>query len=121
LGGFALVILGGSILFFLNGDIDSFGVIFMMIFFASYIVPFLLNITRVRIFDFIKGVCCAIFFGPTYIVTITMFGICNIHDVSWGNRPTKANPKFEAIEKDKSLMYRDYRANFLILWVIVNI
>lgn len=52
---------------------------------------------------------------------MTIFSICNIHDVSWGNRPTTTNEKFKRIENKKGIMYRNYRANFLILWALVNI
>lgn len=68
-----------------------------------------------------KGVLYAIYLGPTYVNIMTIYSIVNIHDVSWGNRPTQQNEKFKRIENQKGILYKDYRSNFLIIWVITNI
>ena len=72
-------------------------------------------------FDFIKGVLYATYMSPTYVNIMTIYSIVNIHDVSWGNRPSSQNNKLQQIENRKGIMYRDYRANFLIIWIITNI
>lgn len=121
MGCFAMLIIAGSIIFAFNSTFDSLGVIFLFIFLLSYIIPFVLNITRLRMFDFVKGVLYATYLGPTYANIMTIYSICNIHDVSWGNRPTQQNAIFAKIENKKGILYRDYRANFLIIWALINI
>jgi hypothetical protein len=121
MGSFALIMIAGSILFALDATLDSLGVIFLLIFLLSYIVPFVLNFTRLRMCDFVKGVLYAIYLGPTYVNIMTIYSIVNIHDVSWGNRPTQQNEKFKRIENEKGILYKDYRSNFLIIWIITNI
>lgn len=68
-----------------------------------------------------KGVIYAIYLSPTYINIFTIYAISNIHDVSWGSRPTTQSAIFQAVEKKKLLVYKDYRSKFLIFWVVVNI
>jgi len=55
-----------------------------------FIIPMLL-----RPMDFIKnfvnylmGMFAYIFMMPTYTNIMQIYAMCNLHDVSWGNRPT---------------------------------
>lgn len=52
--------------------------------------------------------------NPTYYCMIPIYSMCNMHDLSWGNRESaggirKTNPQFIS-----------YRNRLLIFWIIVN-
>ena len=51
--------------------------------------------------------------------------MCNLHDVSWGNRPTSTGAEaFTANKNDQEKIKGDYmvfRTNFVIFWLIANI
>lgn len=53
----------------------------------------------------------------------TIYAISNIHDVTWGSRPTeeKQQDAFKAVERKKGIEYRDYRSRFLVFWCICNL
>ena len=36
------------------------------------------------------GVFSYIFMMPTFINVMAIYSMCNLHDISWGNRPTNA-------------------------------
>ena len=55
-----------------------------------------------------------------YINLFTIFAISNIHDVSWGSRPSAANEKFNKVEVVKTIKYKNYRSNCLVIWLILN-
>ena len=91
----------------------------------SYIIPFMLNICKLKIKNFMFGVIACIFFSPMYIVVFTAYSICNIHDISWGSRPA-GNAKDErpakiiAFERKRTALYQNYRSNTLLIWLTVN-
>lgn len=68
-----------------------------------------------------KGVVYAIYLSPTYVNIFTIYSISNIHDVTWGSRPSIEDQSLKAVEKKKELIYKDYRSKFLIFWTLVNI
>lgn len=84
----------------------------------------LLNCGNLKVADFCKGVVFALFLAPTYVNIITIFAVANIHDVSWGSRPAGGDgaklAMAASVEKKKEVMYKDFRSNFLIIWLIVN-
>jgi len=54
--------------------------------------------------------------------------MCNLHDISWGNRPsaeaaTGANTFSDSAKKQAELKksYEMFRVNFFVFWVILNI
>jgi len=59
--------------------------------------------------------------SPTYVNIFTIYAISNIHDVTWGSRPSVDNEAFKNVEKKKMILYKDYRSRFLVFWTIVNI
>ena len=78
-----------------------------------------MNITKLRIVDFVKGVVYSIYMTPTYINIFTIFAISNIHDISWGSRPSNIQDTgSKAMEKQKGIIYRNFRSNFLIMWLL---
>ena len=53
---------------------------------------------------------------PTYINVLLMYSICNIHDVSWGNRPdTMSN-----LERARVSQFMAYRSRWVLIWVFTN-
>lgn len=60
---------------------------------SVYLLPMIL-----RPLDFLKnfrlymiGVLSYIFMMPTFINVMAIYSMCNLHDISWGNRPANVN------------------------------
>lgn len=53
---------------------------------------------------------------PTYVNVFQIYSICNIQDVTWGNRPDKLTED----EKRKQQGFDEYRTKWVIIWVICN-
>lgn len=121
MGLFTLLMVIWSVIFLLDADLTSVGVIFFMIYALSFGTPLLLNWKHLRVWDFLKGVVYVIYLSPTYINIFTIYSISNIHDVTWGSRPSIQNDAFAKVERNKMMMYKNYRSKFLIFWVAVNI
>ena len=66
-----------------------------------------------------------LYMAPTYINIISIYAISNIHNISWGSRPEvkdeKSESKFNKIEKKLEIDYKNFRANFLIFWLVLNL
>ena len=120
MGLFTLLMVINSAIYVADASLTSLGVLFLFAYVMSYSIPFIINVTHLRVWDFIKGVIYCIYLSPTYINLITIYAISNIHDVSWGSRKTTENPAFNAVERKRSILYRNYRAIFLIFWASVN-
>jgi hypothetical protein len=98
--------------------------IFMGVVILTYILPLLLNISRIKVCEFLKGIVYVTYLTPTYINIFTIYAISNIHDVSWGSRPstkedTKSDEEKESEEK-KELNFKNYRSWFLCIWLVIN-
>lgn len=121
MGVFTLVMVACSIYFILT---ESFGISLAFIAFGAfllfYLVPLIFNVRHLRVCDFVKGVAYATYLSPTYVNIFTIYAISNIHDVSWGNRPTNVKQVFQKVENKKGILYRNYRAKFLAFWAIIN-
>ena len=68
-----------------------------------------------------KGVVFSIYLAPTYINIFTIYSISNIHDVTWGSRPSAQIQKSNEVENQMKIKYKNYRAKFLVVWMMVNI
>ena len=102
-------------------DVDemyNYTFILFAIWFLSYFIPLVLNLSKLRAGDFIKGVLFSLFLSPTYVNIFTIYAISNIHDVSWGSRPATNDPVSKSAEKKKEENYKNFRANFLVFWII---
>lgn len=57
---------------------------------GMYLVPFILRpIDFIHNFKvYIIGLVSYIFLIPTFVNIMTIYSMCNLHDVSWGNRPS---------------------------------
>ena len=121
MGLFTLLMIGSSIIFAIQENIQSIGVISMIIFLMSYLIPLFVNIKNVKFWDFVKGLVYVTYLSPTYVNIFTIYSISNIHDVSWGSRPAAQDGKsFQDTEKKKEAEYKDFRSGFLIVWWVLN-
>ena len=77
-----------------------------------------------------KGSVYIIYLAPTYVNILSIYAISNIHNITWGSRPdvkddkskfNKIEEKFVKTEKELKIDYKNFRSNFLIFWLIVNI
>lgn len=103
------------------------GVIMMCV----YILPMVLRpldfIMNFR--GYIIGMFTYIFMLPTFINIMTIYSMCNLHDISWGNRPTVAagatgaNVFNENAKKQAELTknYKMFRVHFLCTWAVGNV
>ena len=95
---------------------------------AVYTIPFLL-----RPIDFLEnfkgytlGLMAYLLLIPMFTNIFTIYAMCNLHDLSWGNRPTTATLGTELVaskakdQREAALNYKTYRANFLFLWFCAN-
>ena len=95
---------------------------------AIYTVPFLL-----RPIDFLEnfkgyvvGLISYLILIPMFSNVFSIYSMANLHDISWGNRPTTASTGMEGIsakanvQKETQINYKAYRANFLFLWFCAN-
>ena len=80
---------------------------------------------HIKICEFLKGFVYIIYLAPTYINILSIYAISNIHKVTWGSRPSvvdaKSQSKFQKIEKKLEINYKNFRSNFLIFWLILNL
>ena len=53
---------------------------------------------------------------PTYVNIFIIYSICNVHDCTWGNRPDKLNDD----EKERLEEFEEFRAKWVIFWVLCN-
>lgn len=62
---------------------------------------------------------------PTFINVMQIYSMANLHDISWGNRPS-ANTGVESVTYDKEQQnklredYKMYRAFVFISWILSN-
>lgn len=53
---------------------------------ASYFLPALANLRKIRLVYYIPAILAGLFLTPTYFNLFTLYSMINLHDVSWGNR-----------------------------------
>ena len=121
MGLFTLVMIYWSIEFAFKNTIASISIIFLAFYILTFILPLIMNVRHLKIWDFLKGVVFSIYLAPTYINIFTIYAISNIHDVTWGSRPTTQTQKSNEVEKQKKSKYKNYRAKFLIVWIMSNV
>lgn len=125
MGIFAVLMVYASVKFALEESATGkVSVAMIGIYMLTYLMPLLLNCNRINLPDFLKGVIYVIFLSPTFINIITIYAISNIHTVNWGTRPAVEDKKsgdFKKAEAKKETLYKNFRSNFLIIWLMVNI
>lgn len=121
MGVFSVLMLVAVIISIVQLEFEYITIIAFGIVVFVYILPMLLHFGKIKKVDFFKGLLYVFFMSPTYINIMTIFAICNIHDVSWGSRPKGTKEVLEtAREENMKIEYKNYRSNFLIIWVIIN-
>lgn len=94
---------------------------------SVYIVPFVM-----RPLDFLEnfrgyiiGLVSYLLLIPMYTNVFQIYGMSNLHDISWGNRPsvsggTEAFSATAAKQQSTATDYMAFRANFLFFWLCCN-
>jgi chitin synthase len=95
---------------------------------SSYFIPILFRPLDF-LFNFphyVIGLMAYIFLTPTYSIVFGIYSFCNLHDISWGNRPATdigmntltADKKRQEEMKDEYEVFRSYA---LFFWILINI
>lgn len=60
--------------------------------FTTFILPFIMRPMDAlfHLKGYLIGMFTYIFMLPTFINIMSIYSMCNLHDVSWGNRPSAA-------------------------------
>ena len=62
---------------------------------------------------------------PVFTNVFQIYAMCNLHDVSWGNRPASTGQEaFTDVKKEQAKSEEDYkvfRTNFVLLWLLANL
>ena len=75
---------------------------------------------------YMVGLCAYLMLIPMFTNVFQIYAMANLHDISWGNRPTTQTTGTEAfsanIKKQQETAddYKTFRANFLFLWLCCN-
>ena len=122
MGVFTIVMVVTTILYAVNVDnTANYAFAFIIVWMLSLSMPLIMNMGKLRTWDFVKGIFFSLFLSPTYVNVFTIYAISNIHDVSWGSRPANTDPVSLSAEKKKEEEYKNYRANFLVFWILWNV
>jgi len=95
---------------------------------CSFLIPFILRPIDC-IANFLKyfvGLMTYLFMMPTFTNIMQIYAMCNLHDISWGNRPaTTQGVEAVTFNKDQQeklrIEYQVYRSNFLYIWMMANV
>jgi len=120
MGCFSVLMGVATIMYAFEDDVAFFVLILGAVWISTYILPLLVNLQRLRFVDFVKGILYTFYLSPTYVNIFTIFAIGNIHDVSWGSRPSTMDATQIAAASKKDVMYKNFRSNFLIIWIVIN-
>lgn len=95
-----------------------------------YTIPFVARpIDFVQNFSsYVLGLITYILLMPTFTSIFQIYGMCNLHDISWGNRPAVVpgaagtNQITENAKKAAELKneYMQFRICFLFFWILCN-
>ena len=100
------------------------GVIMLSIYLVPFImrpVDFLSNIAGYTI-----GLIAYLLMIPMFVNVFSIYSFCNLHDVSWGNRPTTSGTGTEAFSASLAIQqktqhnFEEFRANVLFIWICLN-
>ena len=78
-----------------------------------------MHINEIRLCRFMFGMLTMLYLAPTFINVFVIYAIANLHDISWGNRPSQSS----AVSKEKHEQkeaYEIFRSKVLIFWVLFN-
>ena len=125
MGVFSIIMVVSGLIIAYNDKTDYYAVISISSFALIVILPLIFYMKHIKICEFLKGSMYLIYLAPTYVNILSIYAISNIHNVSWGSRPEtkseKSESEFKKIEKKLEIKYKNFRSNFLIFWIFVNI
>lgn len=130
MGIFAVLMVVAFILYAQNNTGELLGFAMVVTFVGSYLVPLILNFGKLKVKDFFKGIVYVTYLSPTYVNIFTIYAISNIHDVSWGSRPStetvtetsdEKSKKLKKAADDKEVAFMNFRSMFLIFWCVANL
>ena len=110
-----------TFLYFFAGDENAGLMAFFFILGAllSYGLPVVLHIREINFCKFVLGTITMLYLTPTFINVFVIYAIANLHDVSWGNRPSNAGLSKE--EQDMKDDYEIFRSKVLLGWMFFNV
>ena len=116
-GIFIFISFGFGVKFFWEESKNSaVGIVLAATLVISYVVPWVLNCTKMNPFKYILGIIILMFLAPMYINIIIIYSMANLHDISWGNREVGDQKKSEETRKN----LEQFRALYLIVWIFLN-
>ena len=94
---------------------------------SMYIMPFIMRpldyLANFKNYTF--GFISYMLMMPVFTNVFQIYAMCNLHDVSWGNRPTSTGQEaFTANKKTQAQSAEDYklfRTNFVFIWLAANV
>ena len=106
----------------------SYLVLSGIIMLSIYLVPFVMRPVDFlsNIGGYVVGLLAYILLIPMFINVFSIYAFSNLHDVSWGNRPSTTGTGTEAFSSNKAVQeltaknYKEFRANVLFIWIICN-
>ena len=101
MGSFTLLMVIGSYFYAIQSQNALLSVSFLAINALFYFLPLIMNVGRLKVCDYLKGILYNIYLTPTYINLFTIYAISNIHDVTWGSRLLIQCSKMNEFEKMK--------------------
>ena len=89
----------------------------LIIFFIGTAAAFaLILLVNNCMFHIIISIVHFIIATPTYVNIFIIYAMCNIHDVTWGNRPDKQTQD----ELSKLEDFKKFRTSWVLLWALTN-
>lgn len=77
---------------------------------ANFFLPLIYEPSMIGIW--LKNFVQYLFFQPTYSIIFNVFAVCNIDDVSWGNRDSSSHLSDDT--------FKLYKVKYLFLWLVLN-
>ena len=91
---------------------ENFSIFLVLI---TVVSTFFIICLRNSILIIMKGILQFLFLTGSYVNLFLIYSICNIHDVSWGNRPGGENNN-----DDKKAVFEIQRITWLCIWIGCN-
>ena len=75
--------------------------------------------------QYLLGLLSYIILLPVFTNVMMVYSMCNLHDISWGNRPsvssgTDALSSNAKKQQELKANYQVFRVNFLACWILMN-
>ena len=130
-----MTIVSGIFHFFFKSEENSMIIlIFLIGAVLSYVLPVIMHCSELSLCKFalgkllpaeisfnsvLLGAIILTYLTPTLINVFVIYAISNLHDISWGNRPSNSGMTKE--EQNRQEDYEIFRSKFLIGWLFTNV